>query len=97
MSKIGVSAKPRIREYRPGTFDRHVAYGQRDRKLSLVARGIILGFKVVCGTEKAAQNLAHAFRVRAPRIEAQESARFDLKVKLEGRKVYVFRTKKSVG
>lgn len=84
-----------LREYRPGTFDRHVAYGQRDRKLMLVARGILKGFMVKCKSENAARNLAYALRVRAPRIESREGARLGIKVRLDGRKVYVYGTRKS--
>jgi len=86
--------KSSLKQYRPGTFDKRVAYGQRDRKLMLVARGILNGFKVVCESENRARNLAHALRVRASRIESKESARFGLKVRLDGRKVYVLRTLK---
>jgi len=90
--------KTSLREYKPGTFDKHVAYGQRDRKLMLVARGILRGFRVACRSEKAARNLAYALRIRASRIESSEGARFGLKVKLDGRKVYVFGTpKRSLG
>ena len=46
-----------VKEYRPGTFDRRVAYGQRQRKLMLVSRGIISGFKVNCRSAKEAENL----------------------------------------
>ena len=83
-----------LRQYRPGTFAKRVAYGQRDRKLLLVARGIMKGFKVSCKTENAARNLAYSLRIRAPRIEAHEGARFGLKVRLEGRVVYVYGTRK---
>lgn len=83
-----------LREYRPGTFDKHVAYGQRDRKLILVARGILKGFKVACRSEKDARNLAYALRIRASRIESSDVARFGLKVRLDGRKVYVLGTPK---
>jgi hypothetical protein len=78
-----------LRQYRRGTFHKRVAYGQRDRKLTLVARGIMEGFKVTCKTEKDAEDLAYSFRKRASRIESQEYARFSLKVKVDGRKVYV--------
>ena len=90
--------KPRsaLRQYRQGTFDKRVAYGQRDRKLLLVARGIILGFKVTCRSENAARNLTYSLRIRAPRIEAHEGARFGLRVRMEGRKVYVNRTRKTI-
>lgn len=88
----------KLRDYRPGTFDKHVAYGQRDRKLMLVARGIMKGFRVKCRSEKAARNLAYALRIRASRFESSEGARFGLKVKLDGRKVYVVGTpKRSLG
>ena len=87
--------KTGLRQYRPGTFDRHVAYGQRERKLMLVARGILKGFRVKCKSESVARNLAYALRVRAPHIESREGARFGLKVKLEGRVVYVYGTRKS--
>jgi len=79
----------KVREYRPGTFDKYVAYGQRERKLMLVARGIIQGFKVKCRSERMARNLAYSLRMRAPRIEATDAARFRLKVKVDGVKVYV--------
>jgi len=79
----------KLREYRPGTFNKRVAYGQRDRKLMLVARGIMQGFKVKCRSEKAARNLAYSLRVRAPRIEAMDGARFGLRVRVDGAKVYV--------
>jgi hypothetical protein len=82
-------ARTRVREYRPGTFDKRVAYGQRERKLMLVARGILHGFKVKCKSEKSARNLAYSLRMRAPRIEAIDGARFGLRVRLEGEKVYV--------
>jgi len=81
--------RPKIREYRPGTFDKRVAYGQRERKLMLVARGILRGFKVKCKSENAAKNLAYSLRMRAPRIEATDGARFGLKVRLDGVKVLV--------
>lgn len=87
--------KSGLRQYRPGTFDKRVAYGQRDRKLLLVARGIMGGFKVTCRSENAAKNLAYALRLRAHRVEAHEGARFGLKVRLEGRKVYVYATRKT--
>jgi hypothetical protein len=86
-----------LRQYRPGTFDRRVAYGQRERKLMLVARGILRGFKVKCKSERVARNLAYALKVRAPRVEAREGARFGLKVKVDGRIVYVYGTMKSTG
>jgi hypothetical protein len=60
----------------------------------LVARGIMKGFKVKCRTENAARNLAYSLRVRAPRVEAHEGARFGLKVRLDGRVVYVYGTRK---
>jgi hypothetical protein len=82
-------ARTNLREYRPGTFDKRVAYGQRERKLMLVARGILRGFKVKCKSEKAARNLAYSLRARACRIESTGAARFGLRVKLEGVRVYV--------
>ena len=82
-------ARIRLREYRPGTFDKRVAYGQRERKLMLVARGILHGFKVKCKSEKTARNLAYSLRTRVPRVEAIDGARFGLKVRVEGAKVYV--------
>jgi len=81
--------RTKLREYNPGTFDKRVAYGQRDRKLMLVARGILHGFKVKCRSEKAASNLAFSLRVRAPRIESAVGARFGLKVRQEGTEVSV--------
>jgi hypothetical protein len=83
--------RSKLREYRPGTFDKRVAYGQRERKLMLVARGILNGFKVKCRSEKAARNLAYSLRMRAPRIETADGARFGLKVRVEGAKVLVVR------
>jgi len=83
-----------LKQYRPGTFDKRVAYGQRDRKLLLVARGIMKGFKVACKSENAARNLAYSLRIRVPRIEAHEGARFGLKVRLDGKLVYVYGTRK---
>jgi len=80
-----------MKEYRPGTFDRHVAYGQRERKLVLVSRGIIDGFKVRCRSDKEATNLARAFRLRCRRIEQRGHTRFGLRVKVEGRTIYVTR------
>ena len=84
-----IRPKPKIREYRPGTFDKYVAYGQRERKLMLVARGILRGFKVKCRSENAARNLAYSLRMRVPRIEAADGARFALKVRVDGVKIYV--------
>ena len=84
-----MSQRKRLREYRPGTFDKHVAYGQRERKLILVARGILQGFRVECRSEKTARNLAYSLRIRAARIEAMDGARFGLKVKVDGTKLYV--------
>jgi hypothetical protein len=79
----------KLKQYRPGTFDKRVAYGLRDRKLMLVARGILKGFRVRCHSEADARNLTYALRVRATRIVTHEGARFGLKVKLDGRTVYV--------
>ncbi len=86
--------KSALKEYRRGTFDKRVAYGLRDRKLMLVARGILKGFRVSCKTEKAAANLAYSLRIRAGRTELEEYARFGLKVKVDGRAVYVLGTPK---
>ena len=55
----------------------------------LVARGVMHGFKVNCKSEKAAKDLAFGLRARAPRIAAGEDAQFDLRVKVDGRKVLV--------
>jgi len=86
--------KSAIRDYRSGTFDKRVAYGQRERKLALVARGVMPGFRVLCKTENSARNLAYSLRIRAARVESADYARFGLKVKVEGRKVYVRGTRK---
>jgi hypothetical protein len=86
----------KLREYRPGTFDKRVAYGQRERKLLLVARGIIRGFKVKCKSEKAAENLAYSLRNRTPRVEATAGGRFGLKVRVEGEKVYVIGVRRKI-
>jgi hypothetical protein len=80
-----------MKEYRPGTFDRHVAYGQRQRKLLLVSRGIINGFKVRCQSTKDAENLARAFRSRSRRIGESVRAKYSLRIKVEDRTVYVTR------
>jgi len=87
--KTAVQGSKKLREYRPGTFDKRVAYGQRERKLILVARGILHGFKVKCASDKAARNLAYSLRIRAARIESSESLSFAPKVKVEGAKVFV--------
>jgi len=83
-----------LKEYRAGTFDKRVAYGQRERKLRLVARGILPGFKVVCRSEKEAEDLAYSLRRRAQRIAETEELRCDVKVRVDGRKLYAIRTKK---
>lgn len=88
------SIKSGLKQYRSGTFAKRVAYGQRDRKMLLVARGIMKGFRVTCRSESKARNLAYALRMRVPRIEAHEGARFGLKVRLDGRRVYVYATRK---
>lgn len=80
-----------MKEYDPGTFDRHVAYGQRQRKLILVSKGIINGFKVSCESDKKAANLARAFRLRSRRIEKDEKARYSLRIKIDGKTIYVTR------
>lgn len=80
-----------MKEYRRGTFDRRVAYGQRQQKLMLVSRGIIDGFKVCCESTKDAANLAHAFRSRCPRIEQSERAKYRLRVTTEHKVIYVTR------
>jgi len=80
-----------VKEYRPGTFDRRVAYGQRERKLMLVSRGIIDGFKVRCQSTKEAANLARAFRLRCPKIEESEKARYSLRVRVDENTIYVTR------
>jgi len=87
----------KLKVYRPGTFDKRVAYGLRDRKLMLVARGILKGFRVRCRSETDARNLTYALRVRAPRIVSQETARFGLKVRLDGRTIYVTGVRKPGG
>lgn len=80
-----------MKEYDAGTFDRHVAYGQRQRKLILVSKGIINGFKVSCESDKKAANLARAFRLRSRRIEKDEKARYSLRIKIDGKTIYVTR------
>lgn len=80
-----------MKEYKRGTFDRRVAYGQRQRKLKLVARGILDGFRVRCRSTKEAENLARAFRLRSQRIERDETARYSLRIKVQERTVYVTR------
>ena len=80
-----------VKEYKRGTFDRRVAYGQRQRKLVLVSKGIIDGFKVRCQSTKEAENLARAFRVRSSKVERDENARYSLRVKVEGKTIHVTR------
>jgi hypothetical protein len=80
-----------MKEYRPGTFDKYVAYGQRQRKLLLVSRGIMDGFKVRCQSTKDAENLARAFRSRSRRVVESERAKYDLRIRVEDRTVYVTR------
>jgi hypothetical protein len=80
-----------LKEYRPGTFDRYVAYGQRQRKLLLVSRGIIDGFRVRCQSAKDAENLARAFRSRSRRIGESPRAKYSLRVKVQDSTVYVTR------
>ena len=79
----------RLKEYKSGTFAKRVAYGQRKRKLMLVSRGIIAGFKVSCQSLKDAENLARALRLRCPKVERDERARYSLKIKLKEKTVYV--------
>lgn len=88
--------KSGLREYRAGTFDKYVAYGQRERKLKLIARGILKGFRVTCPSENSAKNLAYALRIRASRLDCEEEFRCGVIVKVDGRKVYALRTKKHV-
>ena len=78
-----------LKRYKPGTFDKRVAYGLRERKLVLVARGILKGFRVRCRSDNDARNLAYSLRVRAARVASMEDMRMGLKVRLEGRMVYV--------
>ncbi len=80
-----------MREYRPGTFDKHVAYGQRQRKLLLISKGIMNGFSVRCHSSKDAENLARGFRSRSRRIEESEAAKYALRIRVEDRTVYVTR------
>lgn len=80
-----------MKEYKPGTFDKYVAYGQRHRKLMLVSRGILDGFKVRCESVREAENLAHAFRVRSRRIEESGATRYSLRVRVDERTIYVTR------
>ena len=80
-----------MKEYEAGTFDRRIAYGQRQRKLMLVSKGIIDGFKVSCESDKKAGNLARAFRLRSRRIEKDEKARYSLRIKIDGKTIYVTR------
>jgi hypothetical protein len=86
-----------LKDYRRGTFEKRVAYGQRDRKLMLVARGILKGFRVRSKSEKDASNLAYSLRIRAAKIESEEYARFGLRVKLEEKTVYVLGVPKHRG
>ena len=87
--KVRELHEKKLKQYRPGTFDKRVAYGLRERKLMLVARGILKGFRVRCRSEKDARNLAYSLRIRAARIKSEEDTRMSLKVRLEGRVVYV--------
>jgi hypothetical protein len=49
------------------------------------------GFKVRCQSVKDADNLARAFRARSRRIEESERAKYDLRVRVDDRTVYVTR------
>ncbi|WP_455284613.1 hypothetical protein [[Eubacterium] cellulosolvens] len=80
-----------MKEYKRGTFDRHVAYGQRQRKLMLVSKGIIDAFKVRCQSTREAENLARAFRIRSSKVQRDENARYSLRVKVEGKTIHVTR------
>ena len=80
-----------MKEYDPGTFDRHVAYGQRSRKLLLIARGIIDGFRVRCKSPKQAENLARGFRLRATHIAKMPNLQYGVKIKTKGPIVYALR------
>jgi hypothetical protein len=80
-----------VKEYKPGTFDKYVAYGQRQRKLMLVSRGILDGFKVRCESIREAENLAHAFRVRSRRIEESGTGKYSLRVRVDERTIYITR------
>jgi hypothetical protein len=80
-----------MKEYKQGTFDKHVAYGQRQRKLLLISRGVMDAFKVRCRSVEDAENLARAFRTRSRRIEDGEAAKFSLRVKVKRNTVYVAR------
>jgi hypothetical protein len=62
--------------------------------MTLIARGILDGFKVTCRTENDAKNLAYGLRIRAERILKDSSLQFGVKVRVEGRKVYAVRIKK---
>lgn len=81
----------RLKQYKAGTFDKYVAYGQRSRKLLLVTRGIINGFTVRCRTPKQAENLARAFRIRAAHIDRAFEMRYGVDVKTKRDTVYVVR------
>ena len=83
------SKRPKLKKYKPGTFDKYVAYGQRHRKLMLVSKGVIGGFQVKCKSEKRATNLVHSFRIRRPRIENSKDARYKLTIKQKGNIIYV--------
>ena len=86
------SKRPKLKKYKPGTFDKYVAYGQRHRKLMLVSKGIINGFQVKCKSEKTATNLAHSFRTRRPRIESSKDTRYKLIIKQKGKIIYVMKS-----
>jgi hypothetical protein len=86
------SKRPKLKKYKPGTFDKYVAYGQRHRKLLLVSKGVINGFQVKCKSEKKAINLAHSFRTRRPKIENSKEAHYKLIIKQKGNIIYVIRS-----
>ena len=86
-----LSKHPKLKKYKPGTFDKYVAYGQRHRKLMLVSKGVINGFQVKCKSEKTATNLAHSFRTRRPRIENSKGARYKLIIKQKENIIYVMK------
>ncbi|OGD54885.1 hypothetical protein A3K80_01550 [Candidatus Bathyarchaeota archaeon RBG_13_38_9] len=86
------SKRPKLKKYKPGTFDKYVAYGQRHRKLMLVSKGILNGFQVKCKSEKKANNLAHSFRTRRPKIENSKDGRYKLIIKQKENKIYVIKS-----
>jgi hypothetical protein len=86
--------RTRLKEYKAGTFDKRVAYGQRSRKLLLIARGVISGFRVRCKSPKHAENLARGLRIRASHIDKMPNLKYGITIKRRESMVFALRKTK---